>query len=163
MNEAIMQATLMRWAMDDKKHQLAIPNITTLYPWEADLISATNSWLVHEYEVKVSRSDFLADANKRHKHRLLETATYPPRLPNYFWYAINGFDVTPDEVPAYAGLLRVDPEKVWWERVTVVKSAPRLHTHKLAEKRRLDIARWLSYKLKNLYRIHYLNGADTTP
>jgi len=182
MNESMMQAVLMQHAIA-KRYQLTAPNLAMLYAWEADLISATNAWLVHEYEIKVSRSDFLADSNKRAKHASLarEFASSPgprkPRdevmqslldqgwldldlsrkTPNYFWYATNGFEIDPSEIPHYAGWLRIK----WHERfgrygVRVEKQAPRLHSEKLSERKRLNLARWLSYKLSNMYNLRYL-------
>lgn len=52
-------------------HQLHCPNTTTVFPWEADLVSVTRSNLIHEFEIKISKSDFRADF-KKVKHRLLK-------------------------------------------------------------------------------------------
>ena len=159
MNESKMQAVLMRWAMEEKKHQLVIPNNTILYSWEADLISVTKTWLVHEFEVKVSRADFLKDKKKRHKHYSLEMGKSFSHTPNYFWYAVSGFKVELHEVPSYAGLMRVEKNEhptYFSYTMKVEKPAPRIHTGKLREKYRIDAGRWLSYKLKNMYHTHFL-------
>ena len=184
MNEKQMQAILMNWVMGEKNHQWAAPNLTPLYHWEADLVSSTKAGLLHEYEIKVSRADFLADAKKIEKHSDLvhrylngsKPRTQPrndyermlikaglsiptARTPNYFWYAVNGFEVEAREVVDYAGLLRV----IWRERcgrhvVEVVRTAPRLHRGKVEGGDILRVNRWLAYKLKNMYSHHY-NGA----
>ena len=152
MNESKMQAILMDYVMEKKRHQFAIPNLTSLYRWEADLISATRAWFVHEFEIKISKSDFVADSKKIWKHLQLKTDYKGWRSPNYFWYAINGFTVEVEDVPEYAGLLQIK----WHENfkrydVTVIKSAPRLHLKKMTEKERMNVNRWLGYKLKNMY------------
>ncbi len=185
MNESTMQAIMMRWVMDWKQHQLAVPNIKSIYPWEADLISATKAWLTHEYEIKVSRADFLADKNKKSKHRDLacqfgNTERQPltevegkfmewgirskqPQTPNYFWYVTNGFEIEESELPPYAGWIRVGVETSthWWNTVIVEREAPRLHSDKLSEKNREGINRWLSYKLKNMYLHRYVRKIVT--
>lgn len=166
MNESSMQAVLMQWAMERKHHEVVLPNNRMYWPWEADLLSVTKAWFVHEYEIKVDRRDFLADTNKKRKHNKLEraekgslapAARHYETTPNYFWYATWGFDIERDEIPSYAGWMRVE----WNERrkkhvVRIQENAPRLHSHKMKEKNRFSCARWLSYKLKNEYQDKYL-------
>ena len=134
--ESTIQAVLMGYAMETKKHQFAVPNVTLIYPWEADMISVTSSWLVHEYEIKISRSDFIADKNKKMKHSDLRqrystgeemrkpktaheralfdmglTSPFKRSTPNYFWYVTNGFDIETAEIPSYAGWMTVEWKK----------------------------------------------------
>lgn len=52
-------------------HRLFCPNTTTVFPWEADLVSLTRAGLSHEFEIKISRADFRADFKKEEKHRIL--------------------------------------------------------------------------------------------
>lgn len=164
MNESTMQAILMDYCMEEKKHRLVLPNVTLLYRWEADLLSATKSWLVHEFEIKLTASDYAADMKKRRKHaellRVFNSGHDSPTVPNYFWYVIHGFE-TP-QPPPYAGLLRMkkfnNPHFKGWYPV-VEHEAPRLHGRKLSEGVRIDATRWLSYKLKNIYyTTHVRNG-----
>lgn len=159
--EKTIQAVLMEWAMRSR-HECVVPNTTLVLPWEADLISLTKAGLVHEYEVKISLSDFKADARKTRKHFLLQNG----RGPSYFWYATYGFDIEP---PAYAGWLRVYekehlPGNYFAE---VKKSAPRLHTNKLPERRMAQVLRSLSWRLVNLYQMNQitrpLNGKEPHP
>lgn len=191
-----MQTILMQWLMEEKKHEIVAPNIKNLYRWEADIISITKSTLVHEFEIKVSRADFLADRNKKHKHgelkrafsgdlrpvakteyqqRLFDMGIRPGRVrvPNYFWYVINGFDVSPEEVPPYAGTIKVVPRNTDREDLGLIhdlfyfrdymliatRKAPRIHREKISEKRLLTFNRWLSYKLKNMYIDTYGDNA----
>jgi hypothetical protein len=161
--ESKMQAVLMRWAMEEKKHQLAIPNATIVYSWEADLLSVTSSWLTHEFEIKLSKSDHRADFKKVKHYRFSQQWQYGKgkrleHTPNYFWFATYGYEVDVTTLlPPYAGWLTVE----WHERsgvfmVKVQRAAPRLHTEKMRENTRLKLGRWLSFKLKNMYRIAYL-------
>lgn len=68
-------------------HRLFCPNTTTVFPWEADLVSLTRAGLSHEFEIKISRADFRADFKKEEKHRILSEkfagGTVRPRLPEY--------------------------------------------------------------------------------
>lgn len=184
MNEAKIQALLMRYAMEERSHNIAIPNVTMVYSWEADLISVTESWLVHEFEIKISKSDYLADRKKLEKHEALfeqwrrpgkgeaedesdepPTKTLPSlfpgisfrvrrEVPNYFWYVTWGFEVT--DLPAYAGWLAIEPDAKR-SPIRLKSDAPRLHGRKLRESSREKLARWLSFKLKNMYQIQYLD------
>lgn len=60
-------------------HKLHCPNTTTVFPWEADLVSLTRAELAHEFEIKITRADFKADF-KKDKHRLL-TAKFHGEIP----------------------------------------------------------------------------------
>ncbi|MBP8055170.1 MAG: hypothetical protein KA314_04980 [Chloroflexi bacterium] len=166
MNEATMQAILMRYAMEEKHHEIAIPNITEIYRWEADVLSVTRAFLTHEFEIKVSKADYLADRKKKRKHEWLAA---PPltdywgapkaHTPNYFWFATSGFEI--DNLPPYAGWLVITPDKSrrYGYSLKIRKDAPKLHQLKLEDKARLNLSRWLSYKLKNMYQAAYLSGA----
>lgn len=162
MNESHAQAILMSWCMEKKNHRFVLPNTRSVYyKWEADLLSATRAWLVHEYEIKLSLSDYRADANKEWKHDVLKRKykeNYPLKSPNYFWYVVYGFDLTPQDVPTYAGLIEIAWHGGWGRHyVKVLKKAPRLHGDKLNKKVREKLAKWLSYKLKNEYVAAYGN------
>lgn len=165
MHESKVQALLMRWCMETKNHELVIPNLRSVYRWEADLLSATRAWLVHEFEIKLTHADFRADFDKKFKHVSLrmthEHSGVPYRCPNYFWYVTYGFEIDEDELPDYAGWMHIeDKDASRWPHIKFGikerKNAPRLHMEKLSEKHRLRIARWLSYKLKNAYYGHWV-------
>lgn len=178
--ESVIQAVLMRYAMEEKKHEFAIPNVTLIYPWEADTVSVTSSWLAHEYEIKISLADFRADRRKKAKHSDLEwrftnkdrprdpetkTQKYlfergiidlKPLVPNYFWY-VTSFEVDRAELPPYAGWMMIE----WHKKrgvfiVQTKKNAPRLHMDKMMEADRVRLGRWLAFKLTNMYRTTYL-------
>ena len=104
--------------------KLFINNIYFYEDWESDLIEVDSSDYMKEYEVKVSRSDFRADFEKKLKHYQLTNGLYGP---NQFYYVCPKGMLTADEIPDYAGLLTVN-DKNW---VQVIKPAPLLHKNKI--------------------------------
>lgn len=137
----------MRWLLNDKRHQIAIPNSTTFFRWEADIVSVTNSMYAHEIEIKISKSDFARDAkDKPRKHRDLIDLDLHPRIirPNYFWYC------TPDEleieVPDYAGWLTVYKRGTRYF-VHEKKPAKLLHKAKIPQNKVLVSAHLLSFRV----------------
>lgn len=168
--EATMQAILMHRAMEVINHDLVLTNTGanwgTFYSWEADLLSVTKSGLIHEYEIKLSKSDYNADFNKRHKHQLLSGAGTD--RPNYFWYATYEFDIEP---PDYAGwiLVQDNEHNGRWRHDTwngfewrVMREAPRLHSKGISDRRRAAVGRLLSYRLKNAYAMLHTRGFRLT-
>ena len=75
MNEPEIQDYLYRYFFAGRSY--GIPNIY-LYNWESDFLSVTKAGRVHEYEIKISRSDFKADAAKTEKHRIMEHGCREP-------------------------------------------------------------------------------------
>lgn len=51
-------------------HKYKLEN-TFVYEWESDCFSMSEAGYAYEVEVKISRSDFFNDFNKKEKHRLL--------------------------------------------------------------------------------------------
>ena len=109
-----------------------------VFKWESDKFIETRSGLIYEFEIKISRSDFKHDFDKKDKHVILEgkeehlpsyeeykkkyskyygdelgdkyyrTENY--KKPNYFYYAVPEGMIDVSEVPEYAGLVYVLPE-----------------------------------------------------
>lgn len=102
-----------------------VPNCGAL-GHEADLARLTDKRKLHEYEIKVSRSDFLADRRKRKTLKFDRVESYARygRLPHYFWYAVLAGVATEDDLPDHAGLIVVDPDR---NRAAVVRKAKLLH------------------------------------
>ncbi len=68
MNVSTLQAALVRHLrmVAGAKSVLVMGNVTILgSPWEADVISVTNAYFWHEYEIKVTRADFRQDFQKQ--------------------------------------------------------------------------------------------------
>ena len=114
---------------------MVLPNFTP-YGWsECDLFSITKSLYFHEIEIKVSRSDFLADfKNKRYKHKSMDGGCewMHKYMPRTFCFACPRHLLTVDDIPEYAGLIWVDRVKADWDnhwsgyRVEIVKKPPSL-------------------------------------
>ncbi len=133
MTERDIQSALYQYTLDDLKHEFATQNATNilLYVGESDFISVTRSGLIHEFEIKISRSDFRADFKKpRHNHlsgkgltrtRTIERRFHPKTrwlincvetyqftsssIPNYFTFVVPDGMISIDDVPEYCGLI----------------------------------------------------------
>lgn len=146
--EKVLQAAVMAWAMNEKQHRVVVPN-STLFSWEADLISVTRAGLVHEYEMKCTAADFKRDAGKD-KHVFLQRGVSSPA---YFWYVTADFAIEP---PEHAGwiLVRYDEARGQWV-VGIKKDAPRLADGKLERRQEESIAGLLSWRVMKLYQRFY--------
>lgn len=99
-----------------------------VFGWESDYLAMTKAGYWYEVEVKISRSDFLADFKKLDKHQLLRSGWKSGLRPNYFAYCVPAGLITAEEVPKYAGLYYVEPNSTY---ITCVKAAPQLHCDKI--------------------------------
>ncbi len=99
---------------------------------EMDICLLSKSNLIHEFEVKISRSDFLADKKKRKwsyyqqafiDWKLPGQEFYVRKCPNYFFYVCPNRLIGIDEIPSYAGLYWVDDDG----SITLKKKAKKLH------------------------------------
>ena len=115
--------------------------------WECDFFCVSNSGYCIEVEVKVSKSDFLADF-KKPKHELFKTillgGTTNVTAPNKFWYAFPDGMVTENIVPRYAGIIAViDRGGETSPHFKIVRHAPFIHKQKLdVEALLFDKYRW---------------------
>ena len=97
--------------------------------FEMDIASLSKSGMLHEYEVKISRSDFLADKKKHKKYGLSKFEQYgnpmgiEVKCPNYFYYVCPEGMIKKDEIPVYAGLYYYEKEK----GIRMIKNAKRIH------------------------------------
>lgn len=151
----------MGWAMIDKAHQSAIPGSMSVFGWECDVLSLTKANMVHEYEIKITRSDYKADfRNKKRKHKSLvdrrsyaavwkrypENKNVQTLTPNYFWFVTAPMDI---EIPEYAGHMIVK-ESNRGPILEVIKTAPRLHREKIRANQVNSIARGLAFRTMKL-------------
>ena len=106
------------------------------------MISVTEAGYIKEYEIKLSLADYRADFNKCSKHDRLKKRDRIARIPSQFWYVIYGFELGADDVPEYAGLMRVYN----WS-IKIIKKAPRLSNTTItdAEKHKLFDAMYVRY------------------
>lgn len=157
---------------DRYARNFCLPRYTPRQWWECDVFEVTPAGMFREYEVKLTVADFRADTQKRTvkiippwdlpqgsgracawpgetKHGLLAEGS--PRGPSRFWYVTPKGLLTPEMVPAWAGLIELT-EKSYWSRPMpqeVVK-APQLHRQPVDSKV-TDHARGICY-----YRMHGL-------
>ena len=138
-----------------------MPRYTPKDWFECDLFELTAAGYTVEYEIKISRSDFRADAAKelrrynwatgthdvKHKHTKLADGTC---FPNRFYYAVPEGLIKLEEVPAWAGLIEFRPNRKVNPTVAqdkVVKSAPRLHERKADPALRTELYRTAYYRM----------------
>lgn len=126
----------------DRRHIMTVPNCSSI-GYEADVLSVTQRLLVHEFEIKVSSSDFRADfKNKHHKHWRMgelfkEQEANTRYAPNYFWFVAPEGLLTLEQLPDYAGLIAVRSEEqnTLFGKLRVagktLREAPRLHKDKI--------------------------------
>lgn len=99
---------------------------------ESDFLTVTSAGYIHEIEIKMSRSDFLADFKKQDKHTRLQHGEYA----NYFWFAVPQGLLLPADIPDYAGhleFIRLTGKRSTGLIINQPKKAPRLHTNKMPE------------------------------
>ena len=93
---------------------------------EADMLMIRRSGYVEEFEVKITRGDFLADRKKLMKHQRLQ-APNGWVTPNKFSYVVPKAMVKVEEVPEYAGLFYWCPKSGY---IHTVKAPKFLHKDK---------------------------------
>lgn len=150
--EKTVQKFLIGHILDVFQHKIAVPNNTTLFWWESDVISVTSSGLFHEYEIKVSEADLNAELKrKKGKHARIINRI---KSPNYFWFVTYGFSLERFEEKIFelSGWLSIEDVDYYpFYKVVNKKSAPRLHTDKATIKDYEKISRSLSYRVRNFY------------
>lgn len=137
---------------------------------EMDVIAVTKDGYVNEFEVKMSRADFLADFKKHMKHQAYSGKIEPGRLeilktyvPNRFFYCCPTGLIKPQEAPEYAGLIYFTKFQIKGQekpimKFEVVKKAPIIHKNKHEEALVRRIARTLSQRMAfGCSLMHYQN------
>ncbi len=130
---------------------IVLPNYTPPGWWECDLCEITEAGYFREYEVKISRADFFADARKERSRFCHDAAgewqrttekkhesifSNPVKSPSRFWYVTPAGLVQPSELPAFAGLIEmVQTAQSMYEKEAV--KAPWIHRRKVDDAMRL--------------------------
>jgi hypothetical protein len=116
-----------------QKGNLVAENLTYFFTGELDVASVNKSGYVSEFEVKVSRSDFKADAKKRkwqyYEYCLQHPLTTRARVSNYFTYVCPASDkpiITENELAPYMGLIYVAEDG----RLTIIRKPKLIHKYK---------------------------------
>ena len=175
MTEHEVQNYLYRHFFSGRRY--GIPNIY-LYQWESDFLSVTMAGRIHEYEIKVTRADFAADARKAQKHQILKSGCR--ELSAYEQQCIDDHETRGWNVPSFIANKMTDDKKIperrpnyfWYvcpESVAdvvpeyaglihckpylkVVKAAPLLHKEKITadmEKKILSVFYYRYWKIRN--------------
>lgn len=137
---AIIKGVIMR-----HRHRVGfcLPEYCPKGWWPCDVWEVTKANYSVEYEVKVTKADFLNDSKKQtknwrtkditYKHDLLEKGD--PRGPSRFYYVVPKGLIPLDLVPKWAGLIEITDA---WVRgfgcEITAKNAPQLHRVKVDEK-----------------------------
>jgi len=130
LTEAIIQKDL--YFSIGYQRLIAVPNIM---PWrgngECDLLIVTKAMYTDEYEIKLDRSDFLADRKKK-KWRYIEII--PKKSPNRFWYVCPAGIIKVEDLLPGQGLIYIDENAEYTsQRVKIIKKAVNRHKHKISE------------------------------
>lgn len=128
----------------NRKHKIAIPN-AFYYKWESDLLTVDDDDLIHEFEIKCSRFDYLNDSKKTEKHKALNGDFDLAMIPNYFWY-VHPEEINIDEVQEFAGHIIVIKRGMNYQ-ISILKKAPQLHNIPIDRDAWQELAKKLFYKL----------------
>lgn len=131
---------------------ICCPNYTPTKWFECDVFELTKAGFFREYEIKLTTSDFRADAKKaqrrwngeitegrkflydeRNKHEALKGRD--ARGPSKFWFVAPEGVIPANELPEWAGHILVTPRL----NLVETKPAPQLHRAKIDEKLRTDV------------------------
>ena len=142
---AIQRAILI----DYWQRNTTLPNFTPAGWFECDVFVLSDCDYFSEFEIKTSRSDFKADANKaptfdliqegqwvtqkgESKHSRLQRAD--PTGPRRFYFVTPENLVQPPEVPHWAGLIYARPSN-YRAYLQIIRPAPFLHKAKSPQHR----------------------------
>lgn len=187
MNNTEREITTALYRMSDhrQRYECMIPNCfnSQYHDNEADLFAIRKSGLSDEFEIKVSRSDLLADKKKIITVRPLRPDEYmnPERfagdalkpnevtkydalqsgfLPvNYFWYAIKDGIGGLEDIPKFAGLITVSD----WGYCKVIRHPEKLKAEKLTAEQKYQFARKLYFRFWDLRLAANDNQRGNTP
>lgn len=145
-----------------------LPNYTPRQWWECDVFELTKASYFREYEIKMSYSDYRADAKKRRnvaswlppekqeyggktKHQLLQAGD--PRGPRQFYFVCPERII--EHVPGWAGLIYAQERKghrpPWNVRLKIIKRAPILHRGKLENSFKDAVRLTAYYRFQTLF------------
>lgn len=143
MNESSILEVLNKSFKANPKY---LTNNLYVFGWESDYLAMTKAGFWSEVEVKISRSDFLADFKKTKKHDILSGRENGLR-PNYFAYCVPTGLIAVEEVPKYAGLYYISPNSTY---ITCAKATPQLHYDKIADEQ-LNLLDKFYYNYKSMF------------
>lgn len=156
------------WKDLQSSRDLVMPNYTPIKWFECDVMAVTKAGYLEEYEIKLSTSDFKADAKKesrgkykyidgkfvelgkRNKHQELQNKSIDG--PSKFWFVVTDKIIDKIEVPEWAGLKVASISNYSGEvYLKEIKKAPKLHTNKVDSKIRehaKSVCYWRYWNIK---------------
>lgn len=146
----------IQMAQRERTNNKVFPNIH-LGGFECDILELTKAGYLYEYEVKISKADFKADAKKKTwagtKYELIKLGNRT----NYFYYVVPEGLLSVEDVPEFAGLIwaRKGEHGISIKGETIVndriyfdykKAALKLSKEKASEKRILKLMESMYYR-----------------
>lgn len=122
--------------IDERKFPWQLSN-SFVYEWECDYWTMTSGGTTREFEIKISRADYLIDA-KKSKHKECNGA-------NYFYYVCPKELISKNEVDKRYGLIYVTDD-----RIQIIRKPIRLHDNKF--NRWEILANKMYWKFRTLWR-----------
>ena len=149
-----------------QRYEILAPNIYVGNNGEMDLLGLRRSGYIDEIEIKISRSDFLADfkktthvkseykciINERHQYSGYRRVTKHSAIKNgetscnYYYFLLPVELSEKCEIPEYAGLYVCYTDNAGGLRVEEKKRAPLIHRRKISDKTKYDIGRKMAFK-----------------
>jgi hypothetical protein len=114
--------------INSSSSDMIIPNYY-IGRYEMDVFKLNATGYITEYEIKISKTDYLNDFKKGDKNNLKHTEIKKGFRSNRFFFVVpyNLFDVS--EVPDYCGLIYYHPD----QKMEIVKTAKLLHKNKFTD------------------------------
>ena len=160
MNASDVELVVVGWFWP---RNIFVPNIY-LNGDECDLLMLAPSGRTTDFEIKISRSDFFADAKKlkhyryrsafEHKTTRIKCFGDKCLVPNHFVYVVpETLNIMPSDVPKYAGLWTVkENERLCWsERITRLKEAPTIHKESIDVLSKMARGLWARYAQRAIF------------
>jgi hypothetical protein len=135
-----IEIAVINYCLKEVNHEIVVPRCTAV-GFEADILSVTKTAFLHEFEIKISKSDF---NNDKHKNKWQWYEGVNKYCPNYFWYVCPEDLIKLDEIKDYQGLAYVVKGKL-----EIIKSPKRIMSKKCNMRIYRSMIRSLTHKLLN--------------
>ena len=143
----------------DFSRHLIVPNVSNmmgLVPFETDMVVMTKANYVHGFEIKVSKSDLMADFKKEQHIHFDHRFRGKKGLERWYGKFKTFSYAVPEElkncalevIPDFTGLYIIDDKM----KLKQIKDSPILFNHKWTEKERIYLKRLGAMRIYNLKR-----------
>ena len=143
----------------DFRSHLIVPNVSNemgLVPFETDMVVMTKANYVHGFEIKVSKSDLMADFKKKQHTHFDQPFRGKKGLERWYGKFKTFSYAVPEElkgyalevIPSFCGLYVINEQK----KLIHIKGSPVLFNHKWTEKERVYLKRLGAMRIYNLKR-----------